>query len=609
MIDLIYKYEAALRLAAFLGGFSLLALWEWAKPKRELTQAKFKRWFNNIALVVCGTIAVRIIVPTAAIGIAYLVEQEQWGVANQFDLPFWLKVLITFILLDLSIYFQHIMFHVIPVMWRFHRVHHSDLDCDVTTGVRFHPVELLVSIIIKIIIIMMLGAPVLAVILFEVMLNVMSMFTHSNILLNSTFERVLRWFIVTPDMHRVHHSAQENETNSNFAFHISLWDRIFGTYLAVPKAGQQDMMIGLDQFREPNWQGLRGLLYMPFVTSIRGYAINYRDTKNADELALAREIAFQNQEKAKLATELASYLQAINQHALVSTADSTGRITQVNDKFCEISGYSQEELLGQNHNIVNSGVHPKAFFNELWATITSGCDWRGEICNRAKSGELYWVDTSIVPIKNTDNIIEHYISVRLDITERKYRETEIEKAYEDLAKANSQLELLSRVDGLTNISNRRHFDETILTEISKMSRNNAPLTLILCDIDYFKNYNDTYGHLAGDICLQHVAQSIKSNFTRSGDLVARYGGEEFVIVLLNVEKEVALTLAERMRINVQNLQLVHESSEIAKVVTISVGCTTIVPDKNTTVAMLVEQADKALYMAKENGRNNVRYYE
>ena len=609
MIDFLYKYEAIIRLSVFLGGFSLLALWEWIRPKRELTQDKIKRWLNNVGLVVCSTIAVRVIVPTAAIGMAYIVEQEHLGIINHFDFPLWIKIIITFILLDLSIYFQHVFFHVIPILWRFHRVHHSDLDCDVSTGVRFHPVEILLSILIKISIITMLGAPILAVIIFEMILNLMSMFTHSNINLNKNIEKILRWFIVTPDMHRVHHSTRENETNSNFCFHISLWDRIFGTYIAEPEAGHTNMIIGLDHFREPNWQSFKGLMHMPFSSEVRGYAVNYRDTKNADELELATELAIKNQEKASLAIELASYLKAIGQHALVSATDPAGRIIQVNERFCEISGYSESELLGQSHSIVNSGTHPKGFFEKMWRTIASGNNWQGEVCNRDKNGKLYWVDSTIMPIKDKEGNIERYISVRLDITDRILYEAEIAKAYEDLSRANSQLEKLSRVDGLTNLSNRRHFDEMLATEINRMSRSNQPLTFILCDIDYFKNYNDTYGHLGGDDCLRKVAKSIKLNFSRPSDIVARYGGEEFAVILPDVKKEAAIKLAERMRVNLQELGLPHESSVVEKTVTLSAGVITLVPDKHTTNSMFIEKADKALYMAKEKGRNNIQYFE
>lgn len=606
-MSFIYQHEATIRLSLFLGGFSLLALWEWLKPKRELTQVKFKRWFNNIALVICSTLVVRIILPTAAIAIAYLVEQKNLGFANYVELSFWPKVFITFILLDLIIYFQHAMFHALPIMWRIHRVHHSDLDCDVTTGLRFHPLEILLSILIKFSAIIALGAPVLTVILFEVVLNLMSMFTHSNIYLNHTFERILRWVFVTPDMHRIHHSTQENETNSNFSFNLSLWDRIFATYMAEPKAGQQGMTIGLEQFRKPNWQGFSGLISMPFSTRIKGYAINYRDTKNADELAMAKEIALKSQEKAKIATELASYMEAINQHALVTVADYTGKIIQANDKFCEISGYSQEELLGSDHRIVNSTTHPKTFFAELWDTIASGDIWHGEICDQSKDGKLYWLDTTIVPIKDENGEIERYISFRIDITDRKRHESEIQKAYQSLAEANSQLEKISRIDGLTKIANRRYFDEILKSESSRLSRTSIPLSLILCDIDYFKDYNDTYGHPAGDSCLQRVAQSIESSFSRAGDLVARYGGEEFAVILSNVDRETALTLAESLRKNIEKLKVEHNSSEVAKVVTISVGVTTLIPDENTSIPMIIDKADKALYLAKRAGRNNVQY--
>ncbi len=609
MIDYIYQNEALIRLSIFLGGFTLLALWEWRKPKRPLTQDKIKRWLNNIALVVSSTIVVRLLVPTAAIGIAYIAEQQQLGFANHIEIPFWLKVVVTFILLDLTIYLQHAMFHVLPLMWRFHRVHHSDLDCDITTGLRFHPVEILLSILIKFAIIVTLGAPVLAVILFEAVLNLLSMFTHSNIQLDTKFDRMLRWFIVTPDMHRVHHSTLENETNSNFSFNISLWDRIFATYKAQPQAGQQGMTIGLDLFREPSWQSFKGLIYMPFTSRVRGYAINYRDTRNADTLAMAKETLLQSEEKARLTSELSSYIQAIGQHALVSVTDSNGIIIQTNNKFCENTGFSREELLGKDHRILNSGIHSKEFFTELWDTVKSGKNWQGEICNRSKDGSLYWVDTTIVPIINANGSIDRYISVRINVTERKNHEEELSTAYQDLAKANLQLELMSRTDGLTQIANRRYFDEILTREINTLSRTFDPLTLIFCDIDYFKNYNDAYGHTEGDNCLQVIAETISSSFGRQGDLVARYGGEEFAIILSNIDKKTALILAERLRKNIEKLKIAHKSSSVSNVVTISIGVTTLIPEKNTSIPMIIDKADKALYKAKENGRNNVQYID
>ncbi|MDH5388415.1 MAG: diguanylate cyclase [Gammaproteobacteria bacterium] len=605
MIETLYQNEAAIRLSIFLGAFLLLALWEWRWPKRVLTQNKIKRWFNNIALMITGTLVVRVVIPVAAIGVSYIAAQQHLGFANHFELPLWLEVIIVFVILDLAIYFQHAMFHVLPVMWRFHRVHHSDLDYDITTGVRFHPIEILISVFIKMFLIVALGAPVLVVILFEIALNFMSMFTHSNIYLNEKVERLLRWFIVTPDMHRVHHSIQENETNSNFAFNISAWDRIFGTYRAEPKAGQLGMTIGLTQFREKKWQNYGGLLSTPFSSNVRGYAINYRDTVNARELTQAKEIALQNEEKAKLAIELDSYLEAIGQHALVSAADSDGNIIEVNDKFCEVSGYSREEMLGQNHRIINSGIHDKDFFEKMWSTITSGKKWHGEICNRAKNGELYWVDGAIVPVRGVDGEIERYVSVRLDISKRKKYELSIERVNQALTDANMQLETLSQIDSLTGIANRRRFDDVLSEYMSTMSRSGASLTLMLCDVDYFKNYNDLYGHQAGDNCLCKVAKSIEENFTRSGDLVARYGGEEFAVILPNINKETALMLAERMRANVEQLALEHGNSPITEVVTISAGVVTLLLDKNIKTETIIAKADKALYRAKEIGRNRI----
>ncbi len=432
MADFLYQNEGIIRLSAFFIGFCSFALWEWVSPKRKLTQVKLKRWLNNFVLVICGTIAIRLLVPVAAISVAYMAEKNHWGLANNLDISLWLKIVIAFVVLDLAIYFQHAFFHTLPILWRVHRVHHSDLDCDVSTGLRFHPVEILLSILIKFIAIMIVGAPVISVILFEIVLNLMSMFTHSNIHLNKYFERVMRWFIVTPDMHRLHHSCRENETNSNFGFNISLWDRAFGTYMAEPKDGQLGMEIGLSEFHEPKWQGVKGMLCMPCTAAIKGYAINYRDTRNADELAAARKLAEKHRENSELTQKLASYSEAVNQNALVSVADLAGRIIEVNDKFCEASGYSRAELLGKNHRIIKSDVHDKSIYTDLWATIASGNTWHGEICNKAKDDSLYWVDSSIVPIKDADGRIDRYISIRFDITKRVQAENELIKLNEML---------------------------------------------------------------------------------------------------------------------------------------------------------------------------------
>ena len=280
--ELFFEYESFIRLGAFFGIFALLTIWEIASPRRELLQLRRFRWFSNFGLIVLSNVLVRFVFPTAAVGIALIVEQNQWGFLYYFDLPVIIHFIAAFVLMDLSLYFQHVMFHSLPSFWRFHRVHHSDLDCDVTTGLRFHPIEIVLSILIKFLTIAALGIPVLTVVIFEIILNAASMFTHSNIKMPAVIEPVIRWFIVTPDMHRVHHSLNENETNSNFGFFISVWDRVFGTYLSQPKEGHSRMQLGLKAFREPKWQDLRWLLYLPFVSKIKGYAINKRNMEGTE---------------------------------------------------------------------------------------------------------------------------------------------------------------------------------------------------------------------------------------------------------------------------------------------------------------------------------------
>jgi len=256
-MDFLFEHEASIRLLAFAGIFALLALLELALPRRDLGRVRRFRWINNFSLVVISTILVRFVFPTAAAGVAAVAVSNGWGLLTYVELPFWGQVLAGFVL-------------------RFHRVHHSDLDFDVTTGLRFHPVEILLSMVIKFMTISAIGAPVLSVVLFEIALNATSMFTHSNIRMHPGLERVLRWFIVTPEMHRIHHSVHENETNSNFCFNISLWDRLFGTYRAQPRDGHEQMLIGLNEFREPRWQTLRWLVYLPFITDVHSYATSRR---------------------------------------------------------------------------------------------------------------------------------------------------------------------------------------------------------------------------------------------------------------------------------------------------------------------------------------------
>jgi len=275
--ELFFQYESYIRLGSFLGIFALLTAWEISSPKRELLQLRRFRWFGNIGLIVISSVLIRFLIPTAAVGVALHVEQDQVGFLNHYDMPFFVQFFIAFVLMDLAIYFQHVIFHALPMFWRFHRVHHSDLDCDITTGIRFHPFEMIISILFKFLVIISIGAPVLAVVVFEVVLNAASMFTHSNIKIPQSIERMVRLILVTPDMHRIHHSINENETNSNFGFFISTWDRIFGTYIKEPALGHENMQIGLQGFREPKWQNLRWLIYLPFVSRIDDYAINKRN--------------------------------------------------------------------------------------------------------------------------------------------------------------------------------------------------------------------------------------------------------------------------------------------------------------------------------------------
>lgn len=269
--------EVPIRLGFFFGIFAVMALWELAAPRRRLTQPKAVRWANNIGLVFFNSFLVRLVFPLAAVGMAVFAREQGWGVLNYFEVPYWLAVVAAVVVLDFFIWLQHVMVHAVPALWRLHRMHHADLDFDVTTGARFHPLEILLSMLIKFAVIAVLGPPVLAVIVFEVLLNATSMFNHSNVRVAAGVDRVLRLFVVTPDMHRVHHSVEDDETNSNFGFNLPWWDRLFGTYRAQPRAGHEGMTIGIRTFRDGKWcSWLTGMLAMPFVGRISDYAINRR---------------------------------------------------------------------------------------------------------------------------------------------------------------------------------------------------------------------------------------------------------------------------------------------------------------------------------------------
>jgi sterol desaturase/sphingolipid hydroxylase (fatty acid hydroxylase superfamily) len=233
-----------------------MALWEMRAPRRALTVPKTLRWVNNL-------------------GLAAFASAQGWGLLNHYQVPFWLAVPLSLIAMDFVIWLQHVMVHAVPVLWRLHRVHHADPDYDLTTGARFHPIEIILSMLVRFAAILVLGPPLLSVILFEVILNGMAMFNHGNVRLPDGLDRALRWLMVTPDMHRVHHSVECDEANSNFGFNLAWWDRLFGTYKDQPSRGHQGMTIGIHDCRDPRdvtW--LPGLLALPFRGKITGYAIN-----------------------------------------------------------------------------------------------------------------------------------------------------------------------------------------------------------------------------------------------------------------------------------------------------------------------------------------------
>lgn len=277
MAEFLLDHEPYVRLAAFAAVFAVMALWELLAPRRTQAIGRAARWPSNIGVVILDTALVRILFPTTAVGLALLAQAKGFGLFNAWQVPDALAVVAAVVLLDLVIYLQHVLFHAVPALWRLHRMHHADLEFDLTTGARFHPIEILASMVIKLTVIAALGAPALAVLVFEVLLNATAMFNHSNVRLPAPLDRVLRWFIVTPDMHRVHHSVIERETNSNFGFNLPWWDRLFGTYRAEPAAGHERMTIGVEEIRDPAEQRLDRMLTQPFRAGDSGYALGRRE--------------------------------------------------------------------------------------------------------------------------------------------------------------------------------------------------------------------------------------------------------------------------------------------------------------------------------------------
>ncbi len=270
------EYELGIRLGVFFGVLALMAAWEVAAPRRPLSQSKSVRWYSNLGIVVLDSVLVRLVFPMVPIAVAVIAAERGWGIFNIWEIAPWAALIAAVVILDFAIYLQHVMVHAVPVLWRLHRMHHADLDFDVTTGLRFHPFEILLSIAIKMAVIVLIGAPALAVLIFELLLNATAMFNHGNVRLPVALDRVLRLFVVTPDMHRVHHSVIPSETNSNFGFNLPWWDRLMGTYRAQPEKGHQGMTIGIELFRTPGDLHLHRMLIQPFREKTGEYAINRR---------------------------------------------------------------------------------------------------------------------------------------------------------------------------------------------------------------------------------------------------------------------------------------------------------------------------------------------
>ncbi|EKE67948.1 MULTISPECIES: sterol desaturase family protein [Alphaproteobacteria] len=277
LAETLLALEPLIRLGAFAAIFMAMALWELMAPRRRQAIGRLRRWPGNLGIVVLNTLLVRLAFPTAAVGVALLAESRGWGLFPALEAPAWFAVAAAVILLDLAIYLQHVLFHAVPALWRLHRMHHADLEFDVTTGARFHPIEILLSMGIKLGVVAALGAPAAAVLIFEVLLNATSMFNHGNVRLPQRLDRVLRWIIVTPEMHRVHHSVVPRETNSNFGFNLPWWDRLLGIYQAQPQAGHEAMTIGIEQFRDPRELRLDRMLLQPFRDDDRLYPLGRQE--------------------------------------------------------------------------------------------------------------------------------------------------------------------------------------------------------------------------------------------------------------------------------------------------------------------------------------------
>jgi len=276
MNDALLAAEPLIRMGFFLSILTGMATWELLAPRRRHEIPRLLRWGSNLGIVALNTVLVRLAVPVVLVGFAVLAEERGWGLLNTLELPLWASVALGVLAFDLAVYLQHVMFHAVPLLWRLHRMHHADLEFDVTTGLRFHPVEILLSMGLKLGVVAALGPPAVAVLIFEVLLNATSMFNHGNVRLPRRLDRRLRWFVVTPDMHRVHHSVHPEETNSNFGFNLPWWDRLLGTYRDQPRDGHEAMTIGIGLFRTRHDLRLDQMLVQPLRGPAGDYPINFR---------------------------------------------------------------------------------------------------------------------------------------------------------------------------------------------------------------------------------------------------------------------------------------------------------------------------------------------
>lgn len=259
--------EISIRLGFLFGVVLLLFIAEQLSPRRKTKRSKTSRWFNNFGLVVLNSIVLKLVAPIGATGVALYANSQEWGLFNIVSMNGWLELIATLVILDFAIYWQHVVFHKIPWLWQLHLVHHADVELDASTGVRFHLLEILLSFAIKCAVIATLGASATAVLIFEIVLNATAMFNHSNFKLPSWLDRLLKFFIVTPDMHVVHHSVEHDEMNTNFGFNLPWWDYLFRTYRGEPKLGHEHIEIGTNQFRGHKSERLHWMLLLPFVRS------------------------------------------------------------------------------------------------------------------------------------------------------------------------------------------------------------------------------------------------------------------------------------------------------------------------------------------------------